>query len=41
MMPINSIVQVDRITAADMRIARYYAGRLSAMLWGLIKKWGS
>ena len=30
-----------RITAAEMRIARYYADRLSAMLWGLIKKWGS
>jgi len=28
------------ITDAEMRIARYYADRLSAMLWGLIKKWG-
>jgi four helix bundle protein len=30
-----------RITHAEMRIARYYADRLSAMLWGLIKKWSS
>ena len=29
-----------RITAAEMRIARYYADRLRALLWGLMKKWG-
>jgi four helix bundle protein len=28
------------ITDTEMRIARYYTDRLSAMLWGLIKKWG-
>ena len=27
-----------RITDVEMRIAKYYADRLSAMLWGLIKK---
>ena len=30
----------QRITDAEMRIAKYYADRLSAMLWGLIKEWG-
>ena len=31
----------QRITDAELRVARYYADRLSAMLWGLMKKWGS
>jgi len=29
-----------RITVVELRIANYYADRLSAMLWGLIRKWG-
>jgi four helix bundle protein len=29
----------QRITDVEMRIAQYYADRLSAMLWGLIKRW--
>jgi len=29
-----------RISEAEMRIAKYYADRLSSMLWGLIKKCG-
>ena len=29
------------ISDPEMRIARYYADRLSAMLWGLIKKWAA
>lgn len=29
-----------RITDDELRIARYYIDRLSAMLWGLIKRWG-
>ena len=28
-----------RITDAELRIARYYADRISAMIWGLIRKW--
>ena len=31
----------NRITDAELRITRYYADRLSAMLWGLMKKWDS
>ncbi|MGQ0561198.1 MAG: four helix bundle protein [Gemmatimonadota bacterium] len=29
-----------RLTDAEMRIAKYYADRLSATLWSLMKKWG-
>ena len=28
------------ITDTEIRIAKYYAERLSGMLWGLIKTWG-
>ena len=29
-----------RLSDAEIRTAKHYADRLSAMLWGLIKKWG-
>jgi four helix bundle protein len=29
----------SNLTAAEHRIAKYYADRLSGMIWGLIKRW--
>jgi four helix bundle protein len=30
----------NKISDADLRTARYYADRLSSVIWGLMKRWG-